>query len=117
MTTRASTAQNTMQIMRAYTEALLSHGDFGKHFSDDIVCVVEGTDQRYAGREAVQQWIIAAHSLGDVRERKLFAGEAHAVLEADFVRQDNVSVPYSAIYEIEDGLITALRLYFSGPVQ
>ena len=117
MATSVSQTQTTAQTMNAYAEELLRHGDFAQYFTDDVVCTVEGTDQTYHGREAVRQWIDAAHSLGEVRVRNMFVGEGHATIEADFVRTDTVSVPYSVIYELADGQITALRLYFTGPVQ
>lgn len=108
----------TQQTMQGYMDALLSHGDFAQYFSDDVVCTVEGTDQRYQGREAVRQWIEGAHSLGEVRLRgEPFLTETHAVAEADFVRRDGKVVPYSVIYDLADARITALRLYFTGPVQ
>ena len=44
-------------------------------------------------------------------------GEDHAAAEAEFVRKDGISVAYSAIYDLAGGKITALRLYFTGPVQ
>jgi hypothetical protein len=44
-------------------------------------------------------------------------GETHAVAEAEFVRTDGISVPYSVIYDVAARKITALRLYFTGPVR
>jgi hypothetical protein len=44
-------------------------------------------------------------------------GETHAVAEAEFVRKDGTSVPYSVIDDVAAGKITALRLYFTGPVR
>lgn len=112
-----SQTQLTQQTMQAYAEALLAHGDYAQHFSEDVVSRVEGTDQRFEGREAVRQWIEGAHSLGEVRVRTMFVGEENAALEADFIRKDGVAIPYSVIYELAGDKITALRLYFTGPVQ
>jgi hypothetical protein len=108
----------TQQLMDAYGEALLSHGDYAQYFSDDVVAVLEGIEpQRFEGREAVTQWIEGAHALGEIKFRSLFACEAHAAAELDFVRKDGVAVPYAVTYDIAAGKITALRLFFTGPVQ
>lgn len=113
----ALSLEQTNQTMQAYGEALLNHGDFAQHFSDDVTCNLEGTDQRYQGRDAVQGWISSAHALGEIKMRSLFAGEGHAAVEADFIRKDGTAVPYAVVYDLADGKITALRLYFTGPVQ
>ena len=107
----------TQQTMQSYAEAILKHSRFDQYFSDNVVAVVEGANQRYDGRDAVQQWIDGAHSLGEIKMRTLFAGEGHAAGEFDFVREDGVTVPYSVIYDLSDGKITALRLYFTGSLQ
>ena len=49
--------------------------------------------------------------------RNTFMGETHAVAEAELIRKDGILVPYSVIYDLAAGKITALRLYFTGPVQ
>jgi hypothetical protein len=114
MTMSVSRAQQTMQ---AYADDLLQHGNFAQHFSDDVEAILEGADQRYQGRDMVRQWIEGAHSLGEIKVRNLFTGEVHAAGEFDFVRKDGVVVPYTVIYDLTDGKITALRLYFTGPIQ
>ena len=108
---------DTQRTIDAYARDLLNHGDYAKHFSDDVVVEVCGTDQRYSGREAAKAWIDGAHALGEIRLRSAFMGEEHAAAEAEFVRKDGIVVPYSVIYDLADGKITALRLYFTGPVQ
>lgn len=110
-------AQQMQQTMQAYTDALFHHGDFAQYFSDDVVCSAEGTDQRYQGREVVRQWLEGSHSLGEIKFRDLFSCEGHAAAEAEFIRNDGRVVPYSVVYDLADGKITALRLYFTGPVQ
>ena len=112
----AMTLEQTAQTMQAYGEALLSHGDFAQHFSDEVTCSLEGTEQRYEGRDAVRGWINGAHALGEVKLRSLVAGAGHAAIEADFVRTDGGVVPYAVVYDLAEGQITALRLYFTGPV-
>jgi hypothetical protein len=56
----AMTTQQTRRTLDDYLDALLNHGDFASHFSDDIVVAVESTDQRFTGRGAARDWIEAA---------------------------------------------------------
>ena len=110
----------TQQSMQAYSDALLQHSGFAEYLSDDVVAKLEGVPgaaQEYQGRDAVAQWINAAHSLGEVKLRTMFSGEGHAAGEFDFVRKDGVAVPYSVIYDLANGKITELNLYFTGPLQ
>ena len=96
---------------------LLNRGDYSRHYSDDVVVEVRGTDQRYRGREAAKNWVEGIHAVGEIKVRNTFMGETHAVAEAEFIRKDGILVPYSVIYDVAAGKITALRLYFTGPVQ
>jgi hypothetical protein len=108
---------DTQQTMDAYFRDLINRGDYSRHYSDDVAVEVRGTDQRYRGREAAKNWIEGIHAFGDIKVRNTFMGETHAVAEAEFVRKDGITVPYSVIYDVAEGKITALRLYFTGPVQ
>ena len=108
---------DTQQTMDAYIRDLLNHGDYSRHYSDDVVVEVRGTDQRYRGREAAKNWVEGIHAVGEIKVRNTFMGETHAVAEAEFVPKDGISVPYSVIYDVAASKITALRLYFTGPVQ
>ena len=107
----------TQRTMDAYVRDLMGHEDYSRHFSEDVVVEVCGTDQRYAGREAARAWIDGAHALGEIKIRDAFMGDEHAAAEAEFVRKDGISVPYSVIYDVAGGKITALRLYFTGSVE
>lgn len=113
----AKTAEQTEQVMQAYAAAMHSGGDFAKYFSEDVVLTIEGSEQRYQGREAARQAITGAEAWGKVELLSVFAGDGHAAVEAEFVRQDGHHVPYSVIYDLADGKITALRLYFTGPIR
>jgi hypothetical protein len=104
-------------ISDAYFRDLLNRGDYSRHYSDDVAVEVRGTDQRYRGREAAKNSIEGIHAFGEIKVRNTFMGETHAVAEAEFVRNDGISVPYSVIYDVAAGKITALRLYFTGPAQ
>ena len=73
----------------------------------------------YRGREAAKNFGSSKgiHAVGEIKVRNTFMGETHAVAEAEFVRTDGILVPYSVIYDLAAGKITALRVYFTGPVQ
>jgi hypothetical protein len=108
---------DTQQTMDAYLRDLVSRNDYSRHYSDDVVVEVRGTDQRYQGREAAKKWVEGIHAVGEIKVLNSFMGEKHAVAEAELVRKDGITVPYSVIYDVAAGKIAALRLYFTGPVQ
>lgn len=111
------TVRPVEELLRQYTRALLSHGDFAAYFTDDVVATLEGIEpQRFEGREAVRTWIEAAHALGSIRPKTLFACEAQVGSEWEFVRNDGVVVPYAVIYDVREDRISALRLFFTGPL-
>jgi hypothetical protein len=113
----AVSMMDTGRLIDAYLEALVTHGDYAQFFSDDVVAILEGPEiQEFRGREAVREWIDAAHELGEIKILTSFGCEAHAAAEAEFVRKDGVAVPYSVIYDFADDKITALRLFFTGPI-
>ena len=111
------TIRPTDEVMRDYTDALISHGDFAAYFTPDVVAVMEGPEpQRFEGREAVRRWIEGAHALGEIRPRAMFSCAEHVGSEWEFVRRDGVVVPYSVSYDVRGGLISALRLFFTAPI-
>ncbi len=111
------TLRSTESLLREYTQALLSHGDFAAYFTDDVVATLEGIEpQRIEGRDAVRGWIEATHALGTIRPKALFTCDTHVGSEWDFVRKDGVAVPYAVMYDVRDGLISALRLFVTGPL-
>jgi hypothetical protein len=107
----------TEELLRKYTETLLTHGDFAAYFTDDVIATLEGIEpQRFVGRESVRSWIESAHALGEIRPGAFFACETHVGSEWEFVRKDGVTVPYAVIYDVREGRISALRLFFTGPI-
>lgn len=113
----AMSLAETRQAMQAYASAHGGREELGRHFSDDVTATVRGTDQRYQGRDVVADWIAGSAALGEIRVLEVFAGEGRATIEAEFRRRDGVVVPYVVVYDLADGRITALRLYFTGPVE
>jgi hypothetical protein len=104
---------DTQQTMDAYFRDLLNRDDYSRHYSDDVVVEVRGTDQRYQGREAAKNWVEGIHAVGEIKVRNTLLGETHAVAEAELVRKDGISVPYSVIYDVAAGKITSAALLHS----
>jgi hypothetical protein len=107
----------TEELLRKYTDALLSHGDFAVYFTDDVIATLEGIEpQVYKGREPVRSWIESTHKFGEIRPKALFACDTHVGSEWEFIRKDGVVVPYTVMYDVREGRISALRLFFTGPI-
>lgn len=105
----------TQATMLAYGQAILAHGAYADYFSDDVLLTVMNDGQTARGREAVEREVDAQHGwASEVRLRNMIVGAEQAVAEADFVGKDGGVTPYSVVYDLADGKITALRLYFAG---
>lgn len=117
----------TRQTIDGYLEALLSFGDFGRFMSDNVSVTFMGTDRQVTGREAACGLITFVHAVAfktAIRVKDVVYGERSAMLEAEFVgthiaefegvpaSHRHVRVPYAVSYDVEDGLVTALRIYF-----
>jgi steroid delta-isomerase-like uncharacterized protein len=116
------------QVMQGYIDALFKRtGDYSAYFADDVVASMEGTGQRAEGQRAVAQFVGNLHrSAFDAHAelKNLLADEGKAAIEADFVGTHigefagveatgrTVRVPYSVVYDLRDGKIARLRMYF-----
>ena len=115
------------QVMQEYIDALVQRADFTRYFAGDVIATFEGTDQRAEGREAAGQLIRYVHETAfDARPelKNLLVDTDKAAIEADFVGTHTgefagiqptgraVRVPYSVIYDLRAGQISALRIYF-----
>jgi predicted ester cyclase len=115
------------QVMQDYLDTLVKREDFPAYFTDDVVATFEGTDQRAEGRDAAGQLIRYVHEIAfDARMelKNLLTDEGKAAIEADFVGTHTgefagiqptgraVRVPYSVVYDLPGGQISALRIYF-----
>jgi hypothetical protein len=101
--------------------------DFPDYFTSDVVAAFEGTGQRADGRDAAGQLIWYVHQGAfDARMelKNLLTDQGKAAIEADFVGMHTgefagipatgrkVRVPYSVVYDLRGGRISALRIYF-----
>jgi hypothetical protein len=121
------TTEQTRETMQAYADALLSFGDFARYLSDDVTMTFMGTDRIVKGREAVRDTIKFVHEVAfssAITVGTVVCGDGNSMLEAEFIgthigefegvkpQLKAVRVPYSAAYDLANGKITALRLYF-----
>jgi predicted ester cyclase len=115
------------QMVQDYVDALVKRGDFTQYFTEDVVAAFEGTDQRADGRQAAGDLIRYVHERAfDAKPelKNLIVDAGKAAIEADFVGTHTgefagiqptgrvVRVPYSVIYDLRGGQISALRIYF-----
>ena len=121
------TTEKTRETMKAYVDAILAFGDYGRYLAGDVTMTFMGTDREVKGHEAVCQTINFFHETAfssAIEVKSLLCGEGEAILEAEFIGTHiaefegvpaslrPVRVPYSVAYTLADGRITALRLYF-----
>ena len=118
--------EDTQQAMNAYIEDLLEGGPYKRHFSDDVVLSMVGTDQGAEGPDATEAWIDYLHTVAfeaSPELKNMIVGDTQAVGEFDFVGKHvgefggiaatgrEVRVPYCMVYELEGEKIRALRGY------
>jgi hypothetical protein len=113
----AMTTEQTQDVLMAYAQALLAHGDFGRYMGDDVSYMIMNSGREVRGRAAAVEAIIADHTPArEIRLRGVVAGAGRAMAEAEFVRQDGTALPYTIAYDFTEGRIAALRVYFAGEV-
>ena len=109
--------ERTRETLMAYAQAILARSAYADYFGDDVVYTVMNNGEETRGRAAVERRIDADHEAArELRLRNLIVGEGQATAEADFVSRDGAVTPYCVTYDLADGKITALRLYFAGQV-
>ncbi len=112
--------------MEAYIDKLVARGSFADHFADDVTIEVVGASQTAQGRAAVESMIRYLHEQafdGRPELKSLIVEGDRAAIEADFVGQHTgefagiaptsrqLRIPYSVVYDLQGGLIKALRIY------
>ena len=120
--------EDTRRTMDAYVEDLLNGGPYKRHFSDDVVVSLVGTDQGAEGADEAEGWINYLHTEAFEAHPELkgmLADDGQAAAEFDFVGKHvgefggvsptgrQVRVPYSVVYDLEGDKIKAVRIYLS----
>ena len=120
--------EDTRRTMDAYVEDLLNGGPYKRHFSDDVVVSLVGTDQGAEGADEAEGWIDYLHTEAFEARPELkgmLADDGQAAAEFDFVGKHvgefggvgptgrQVRVPYSVVYDLEGEKIKAVRIYLS----
>ena len=117
-------AQRTME---AYVQDLLG-GPYKRHFSDDVVVTLVGTDQGAEGPDEAEAWIDHLHTVAFKARpelKSMIVDDGQAAAEFDFVGEHvgefggvaptgrEVRVPYSVVYDLRGEKISAVRIYMS----
>ena len=118
--------EDTQRTMSAYIEDLLGGGPYKRHFSEDVIVSLVGTDQGAEGPDGAEGWIDYLHKEAfEARPelRSMIVSDGQAAAEFDFVGKHvgefggmaatgrEVRVPYCMVYELEGEKIGALRGY------
>jgi predicted ester cyclase len=118
--------ETTQRTMDAYLQDLVGGGPYKRHFADDVVVALVGSDQSAEGPDDAEAWIDYLHREAfEARPelKNMFVADANATAEADFVGKHigefggmaatgrEVRVPYSVVYDVEGEKIKALRIY------
>jgi len=116
----------TRETMTAYLRTLGERGPLARYFANDVTFTVMGGGQQVRGPGAVEEFIRWFHEQAfDARPefKATIIADSQATLEAEFVGQHigeffgvpashrAVRVPYVVVYDLREGLITALRFY------
>ena len=112
--------EDTQRTMNAYVEDLIKGGAYKRHFSDDVVVSLVGTDQGAEGADEAEGWINYLHTEAFEAHPELkgmIVDDGQAAAEFDFGGMSatgrGVRVPYSVVYDLEGKKITAVRIYLS----
>ena len=115
------------RTMEAYVEDLLG-GPYKRHFSDDVVVALVGTDQGAEGPDGAEAWIDHLHTVAFKARpelKSMIVDDGQAAAEFDFVGEHvgefggvaatgrEVRVPYGVVYDLRGGEISAVRIYLS----
>ena len=111
----AMTSEQTQEVLTAYAQALLGHGDYGQYMCEDVSYLILNSRREVRGREAAVRAIAEDHAPArEIRLKGVAVAAGQALVEAEYVRQDGTVLPYAVAYDFADGQIAALRLYFAG---
>ena len=120
--------EDTRRAMEAYVGDLLQRGPYKRHFSDDVVVSLVGTDQGAQGPDDAEAWIDYLHTQAFKARpelKSMIVADGQAAAEFDFVGEHvgefggiaatgrEVRVPYSMVYDLQGEEIGAVRIYLS----
>lgn len=116
----------TRAVLDPYLAALVAREDIAPYFADDVVLSLVEIGQEIAGRDAVAGAIADLHqqtfdarpevvhlvvSEGSAAGEFVFTGTHTGEFAGIAATGREVRVPYTVFYDLEDGRITALRIY------
>ena len=116
----------TQAVLDPYLAALVAREDIAPYFADDVALSLVEIGQEIAGRDAVAGAIVDLHqqtfdarpevvhlvvSEGSAAGEFVFAGTHTGEFAGIAATGREVRVPYTVFYDLEDGQITALRIY------
>ena len=103
---------DTQQTMDAYLRDLINRGDYSRHYSNDVWSKSVGrtggigaVKPRRTGSKVFTRFVDQRYAT------RSSAGGTRSLRQSSSVRME--SMPYSVIYDVAAGKITALRLYFA----
>ncbi len=118
--------ETTREAMTGYLQALLDREDYGRYLSEDAVLTLVGDGRQAAGCEAVKEMMdhLYQQAFDATPElRNLVCEDGQAAVEAVLVGLHigefggvpatgrEICVPYTMMYDLEQGRIKALRVY------
>lgn len=118
--------EKTRQVIDSYVDALLTGGDFGQYLAEDVLFEMLDVGVSMSGRQTAVDLIVDFHTVAFDAQPEVvntIVSARAAALEIVFrgthtgdfngipATGMDVEVPYSAFYDVEDGMITAFRLY------
>ncbi len=80
--------EDTRRAMEAYVGDLLQRGPYKRHFSDDVVVTLVGTDQGAQGPDDAEAWIDYLHTQAFKARpelKSMIVSDGQAAAEFDFV--------------------------------
>jgi ketosteroid isomerase-like protein len=112
------TVADSQQTIDRYFDLMGQGIEFDACYATDVTWLVADTGEVIEGARAVRDYVVALHaSLTDLRSSKLVVGEDSVYLEGDCATQMPGAVGrdhYCVAYDVQDGLIAAIRCYGIG---
>jgi steroid delta-isomerase-like uncharacterized protein len=120
--------QQTQQVMDRYWSG---EHDSVEAMADDVVFTVMASGETFRGRDAVLAMLDTYYRTAfeaRAEPRTSVVGDGHAMIEVTFAGRHvgdfmgipatgkDVRVPLCVVYDVDDGAITAGRVYFEVPV-